>query len=468
MPQTRIAFAEHSYVDRSVPVSAQQLLNMYLERKPDESLTHTAIHGTPGLKLWTTAGTSYHRGMLKMGQYLYVVNGETLYKVDSAGAATYVMAIRGVLPVHMAQDGSRMVIASDNKVYFTNILGASSTISGLTNINGAAFQDGYILLTKRESKEFYLNDISVGLPTDEPVYNIATEFGVAISSPDNNMGIANSNRSTLIFGENSIERFVNTGNPDFPFERTPSGVIERGTISTDSIVSYQGFVAWLGDDKTVYRLDGDIPVSISTNAIDILIQGFGAHESSQAFIYTQDKHTFYVLTFPGYGTIVYDLTTDRWHERKSFAIPEWRVRGHTVAFGKTLVGDYKNGNIYELDLDTYDDDGGTIIRRMTAPPIGAQGERIITSTLQVDLDTGLGLAAGQGSDPQLMLDWSNNGGRTWSNEHWRSAGSLGDYTHRAIWRRLGMDRNRVYRLTMSDPIKAAWFRGYANLRGAGR
>lgn len=468
MPGTVIRFAEHSYVDRTVPVSAQQLLNMYLERKPDEALHRTALHGTPGLKLWTTAGSSYNRGLLRMGSNLYAVSGEELYRIDNSGTATYVGPIKGVLPVSMAHDGNRMVIASDNVVYHVNVDGGYGAFSSVDNIGGATFQDGYILLSKKRSREFYLNDLSAdSSPTAIPTYNIATEFGVAISKPDDNMTIVNANRSTLVFGEESIERYVNTGNVDFPFERTPSGVIERGTISARSVAAYQGAVVWLGDDKTVYMLDGDVPVPISTNAVDLLISGFDGVESAQGFIYTQDRHTFYVLTFPGSGTVVYDFSTGRWHERQTYGRNDWQARGYAEAFGKKLVGDASNGNIYELDLDTYDDNGTLIQRRMTTPPIGAQGEHIITDLLQVDLDVGLGLATGQGSDPQLMLDWSNNGGRTWSNEHWRSAGVMGDYTHRAIWRRLGRDRNRVYRLTMSDPIKAAWFTAYANLRGAG-
>lgn len=467
MPGTVIRFAEHSYVDRSLPVSAQQLLNMYLDVKPDEALHKTALHGTPGLKLWSTAGSSYNRGMMLMGSYLYVVSGEELYRVDNAGVATYMRKIAGVLPVAMAQDGSRMVIASDNAVYHVNTLHDHGQFPDLSDINGATFQDGYILLSKKRSREFYLNDLSAdSSPTAIPTYNTATEFGVAISKPDDNMTIVNANRTTLVFGKESIERYWNSGNVDFPFERTPSGVIERGTLSSRSVVSYQGTVAWLGDDKTVYVLNGDVPTPISTAAIDLLIQSFSGAESAEGFIYTQDRHTFYVLTFPGSGTVVYDFATGRWHERQTYGRNEWLARSFAEAFGKKLVGDATNGNIYELDLDTYTDNSTLIQRRMTAPPIGAQNERIITDLFQVDMEGGVGLATGQGVDPQLMLDWSNNGGRQWSNEHWRSAGALGDYTHRAIWRRLGMDRNRIYRLTMTDPVKAAWFTGYANLRGA--
>jgi hypothetical protein len=61
-------------------------------------------------------------------------------------------------------------------------------------------------------------------------------------------------------------------------------------------------------------------------------------------------------------------------------------------------------------------------------------------------------------DPQVMLRWSDDGGHTWSNEHWRSMGKTGEWGRRVIWRRLGMTlklRDRVYEVSGTDPIKIA-------------
>jgi len=59
-----------------------------------------------------------------------------------------------------------------------------------------------------------------------------------------------------------------------------------------------------------------------------------------------------------------------------------------------------------------------------------------------------------GYDPQAMLRWSNDGGSTWSNEHWTSIGRIGRYTNRAIWRRLGFARDRIFEVAISAPVKA--------------
>lgn len=55
-------------------------------------------------------------------------------------------------------------------------------------------------------------------------------------------------------------------------------------------------------------------------------------------------------------------------------------------------------------------------------------------------------------DPQVMLHWSDDGGKTWGNEHWVSAGAIGKFLTRILWRRLGRARDRVYELVVTDPI----------------
>jgi hypothetical protein len=63
-----------------------------------------------------------------------------------------------------------------------------------------------------------------------------------------------------------------------------------------------------------------------------------------------------------------------------------------------------------------------------------------------------------GVNPQVMLRWSDDGGHTWSNEHWKSMGRIGQYGYRTIWRRLGMTmkiRDRVYEISGTEPVKIA-------------
>ena len=75
------------------------------------------------------------------------------------------------------------------------------------------------------------------------------------------------------------------------------------------------------------------------------------------------------------------------------------------------------------------------------------------SKLQVDFETGVGLISGQGSDPQAMLQFSKDNGHTWSNEAWVTLGAIGAYLTRAIWWRLGVARDWVFKIRITDPVK---------------
>ena len=189
--------------------------------------------------------------------------------------------------------------------------------------------------------------------------------------------------------------------------------------------------------------------------------------------------------------------------------------------GTIIVGDFENGNIYAFDLDVYADNGQIQrwLRSWRALPTGQNNlKRTAHHSLQLDAETGVGLngidpfaplsnllaegfpflateldddittetgvgllavtpittsddlltesgedilvsvATTQGVNPQAMLRWSDDGGHTWSNEHWRSMGAIGQYGYRTIWRRLGMTeklRDRVYEVSGTDPVKIA-------------
>jgi hypothetical protein len=119
-----------------------------------------------------------------------------------------------------------------------------------------------------------------------------------------------------------------------------------------------------------------------------------------------------------------------------------------------MVGDYANGKIYKLDKDNYTDDGQQVRRLRRAPHLVADFQRQYFDELQIQFQPGLGLSTGQGDNPQAMLKWSDDGGSTWSNEHWVTIGAIGRYANRAIWRRLGWARDRVFEVSISDPVKA--------------
>jgi hypothetical protein len=118
----------------------------------------------------------------------------------------------------------------------------------------------------------------------------------------------------------------------------------------------------------------------------------------------------------------------------------------------------------EIVLPAFNTSLVEIVRERTAPHLSNEQVRIVYDSLQLDYEAGTARASGQGSDPQFMLQWSDDGGHTWSNEYWVSGGAIGQYRHRVIWRRLGQSRDRVFRIISSEPIKHAWLDAFIGIR----
>ena len=204
------------------------------------------------------------------------------------------------------------------------------------------------------------------------------------------------------------------------------------------------------------------PQRISTHAIEYAIQNYADITDALGWGEQHEGHLWYVLTFPSANaTWVYDLTTNLWHERAYLTpatgeLGRHRANAHTFAFGKHLVGDYADGRLYELDEQTYTDDGDALKWLRRCPYVAAPNlPYVFFHWLQLDMETGVGLdgAAGPGQDPPVLLRWSDDSAHTWGTEHWTSAGRIGQFQQRAMWRRLGRSRARVFEVSGTAPCK---------------
>ena len=104
--------------------------------------------------------------------------------------------------------------------------------------------------------------------------------------------------------------------------------------------------------------------------------------------------------------------------------------------------------------------------RQWQPVESGDRKRLFHHELELLMEVGVGLeGSGQGSDPQIMLQFSEDQGRTWSSERWKRLGGRGEYRVEVIWNQLGSSRERVYRVAVSDPVSVV-FTG-AHLRASG-
>jgi len=296
------------------------------------------------------------------------------------------------------------------------------------------------------------------------VYTGSTSYATAEGSPDNLVAIATIHNELWLVGSETTEVWYNNGQPGFPFQRIHGDFFNNGTIAPHSVVNNGSNLFWLGSSAgghgMVFMANGYQPAKISSNSIDFEIENLKNIQDAIGWCYTQNGHEFYVLSFiQGNRTFCYDVSTNEWHERAYYNPTTGKNERHraiceTFAFGKCYVGDRVNQNIYELALDDYTDNGDIVRRVRTGPHIHSDRKRLFYKEFEVDIERGVGLdGVGQGTDPFAFLTWSDDGGRTWSNEYWGSLGKIGEYNIRLHWHRLGMSRDRVFRLVVSDPNK---------------
>jgi hypothetical protein len=369
--------------------------------------------------------------------------------------------------VSIADNGTQIFLACnpDGFIYneVTNVF-AKITDPDFTGAVTVGYLDGYFVYNEPNSQKVWVTQLLDGTSVDP------LDFASAEGSPDGLVAINVDHREAWLFGTDSIEVWYDAGLADFPLTRIQGAFNEIGCVAAFSIAKLDNALFWLGTDARgqgiVYRANGYTGVRVSTHAIEYAIAQYGNISDAVAYTYQQEGHAFYVLTFPtGNATWVYDVSTQAWHERAGWntALGEFtRHRSNCQCNfgGNTVVGDYENGNIYTLDLEVYADNGGIQkwLRSWRALPTGTNNlKRTAQHSLQLDCESGTGLVTGQGSDPEIMLRFSDDGGHTWSNEHLSKMGKIGEYYRRVFWRRLGMTlklRDRVYEISQTDPVKA--------------
>ena len=460
-----------AYVARSVNAADNRMVNLYPELIPEGGKEPAFLNRCPGLRRLVEVGTGPVRGLWRLSTYLYVVSGDTFYRLNLIGTSTRwrittLGTVTGTGPVSMSDNGTQIFIACnpDGFIYnATTEVFAQITDPDYPGAVTVGYLDGYFVFNEPDSSRVWVTSLLDGLSVDP------LDFASAEGDPDNLVSLIIDHREAWLFGTNSIEVWYDAGLPDFPLQRIQGAFNEIGCAAAYSVAKLDNGLFWLGADARgrgiVYRANGYTGQRISTHAIEWQIQQYSTIADAIGYTYQQDGHAFYVLIFPTAETTwVYDVATQAWHERAGWdngSFVRHRSNCQVSYDNEIIVGDFENGNIYAFDLETYADNGDIQkwLRSWRALPTGTNNlKRTSQHTLQIDCETGVGLNTGQGNDPQMMLRWSDDGGHTWSNEQWASIGKVGEYFQRTFYRRLGMTlklRDRVYELSGTDPVKIA-------------
>jgi hypothetical protein len=491
-----------SYVARSINAADNRMVNLFPEQTPENGLEIGYLNRAPGLTKLVTIGSGPIRGLWAHqtnGSDAYCVSGSEFYKIYPDYTYVKLGNVAGSGPVTFADNGIQIFIAANPYGYIynevTNVF-AQITDPDFTGAGTVTYLDGYFVYNEPDSQKIWITQLLDGTSVDP------LDFASAEGSPDGVVAVNSIHRELWVFGTDTTEVWYDSGATDFPLTPIQGAFNETGCIAPYSVAKLDNSLFWLGNDPrgfgVVFRSNGYASQRVSTHAIEYAVQGYTDISDAVAYTYQQEGHAFYVISFPtGNATWVYDVATGAWHERAYLTNGEFtRHRSNCQCNfqSTTLVGDFENGNIYKFDLDVYADNGETQkwLRSWRALPSGQNNlKRTAQHSLQLESESGVGLngidpldplegllatqlgeiiatatgdellvtvATVEGANPRVMLRWADDGGHTWSNEHWTSMGRIGQYGYRTIWRRLGMTqklRDRVYEVSGTDPVKIA-------------
>ena len=342
-------------------------------------------------------------------------------------------------------------------MYALNFSVLPSSDGGFSGADVVDIVDNYFVYNRPNTQQWGASGI---LSPISPQLSFSSKDG----APDNLVSIIVDHREVYLLGETSSEVWIDAGLFPFPFQRIPGTNTQHGIAAKFSVARLGNSFAYvsrnLRGQAQIMMMNGYTPTRISTHAVEnTLVDKYIA--DARAWTYQLEGHEVYVVSFPTLDlTWAYDVSTNMWHKWLSVDNQNvfHRHRGNCQANfqNMNLVGDYANGLVYQLDKTNYTDNGNEVRRIRRAPHMISDYQRQYFDELQIYFQPGVGLSNGltANENPQAMLRWSDDGGSTWSNEHWTSIGQQGAYKNRAIWRRLGWARDRVFEVVVTDPINA--------------
>jgi hypothetical protein len=481
----RFGICGPSYASQSLNADAQTCENFYLEAiESGQGKSAFALYQCPGRKLFTSlAGMANVRTFgfytLASGARWFAIAEDAVNQwlweifVDGTKQSWGKLGAAGAQATMAANNANQLMAASGGRLFKLNLL--TNNLVEIDSTSGAAlqgavasvgFSDGYFVALLSNSQKFQISNL-----LDGGTWNPANIAQVSLY-PDNVLSMVIDHREIVLMGSKATVVYYNSGDPLFPFVPTTGGFIEQGTAGISPPVLLDNSIFWVGGDERGsligWRANGYTPTRVSNHAIEYAWQSYATTSDLESYSYQDQGHAFWVVRFPtAQKTWVYDVATGQWHERSSLVNGVKnadRARCHTFAFGKHYVGDAFSGNIYQQSIAFYDDAGTPIRRVRRAPHISSEQQWIFHSQLQLDIEVGVGVplfdGQGQPRGPQVMLRWSDDGGKTWSNEHPESFGQVGHFRKRVVWRRMGRSRDRIYEVSISDPVPARFVDAY--------
>ena len=453
-----------SYESRSRALSIQRTMNLI----PAAELTgasQSSLMSWPGcVNFYAASGLD--RGMTKFNDELYKVTDQTLWKIDSLSAATNLGTIAGSSRCIFANDGTNLIITQGSTGY-------QLTGSTLTQITDPDFVGGnsvaYLnlkMIFDSAGGRFQVAD--AGNPDSIQPNNFAT----AESAPDDTIRMFVFNERFNPFGTSSVETWYDTGSGNPPVGRVNGGTMNVGLFAVHSVADTEDFVYFLGSDKRVYRFSSHQPEAISTNAIAHQLDACADLTDAIGYIVTVEGQNIYVLnSVLSNRTFAFNESSGAWFELSTGAAQNYYIgTSYVECYGKRLIAD--GGNVHELSLTTYTDNGAVKIQERVFGPIngdavGSPGSRLLMSYVDFIMDLGVGIATGQGSKPQALVSLSFDGGKSFTNERDVLLGRTGEGRIKARYDHTESFYDCFIKIKVSDPVFIALFTAAIGIKASG-
>lgn len=462
------SFVGGAYASASPMADQEELINRYIEvmEMPGASAA-TALYPTPGVETLATLSAVGGRANFfdDTTQRGFAVYGSSFVEYDAAWTIT----VRGTVAVDgnpatistNGEGGGQLLITSGDKAYSYDLATNTLTEELSSGATMGAVLYGYGLVFDKATGRVQLSDL-FDLTTWDPTQYFERTIG---TDPWQAMHVTPYGYIVLP-GTQTGEHWYNADTFPIPFAPDPSGNFARGIAATFSIQQMGDDTVWLASAKSggyeVVRAPGFSPQRISTHPVELAIAGYDTIDDAIGQSYAEQGHLFYLLSFPTANvTWQFDASVvgkaNPWAKRLTWVVEEtrfiyWRPVFHAFAYGVHVMADRDSNVLYRMANDLpLDVDGRPIRWLRRSPALIDENRRLLHTWFELLMQVGVG-TSGQGLNPVVMLRYSDDGGRTWSNELTCGVGAMGAYSTRVYWTRLGQARQRVYEVSGSDPV----------------
>lgn len=468
MPQIK-AFCGPSYESPAFRADVEQTINSYSQVVESAgAVAQRVLLPIPGKQTFATSGLAPIRAMFAQDGRRFAIIGFGFVEIDSAGVVT----LRGTvnndgLPGTISSSGDaggELFIVAGGTGYCYNLL--TNVLTAVAAAGVGLVQGGYLdgfFWTLDATSTFHLSNLLDGLTWD-PLQTAQRN-----DAPDRWSAGMTIGKYIWLWGSETTSVLYDSGAFPFPFTLVPGVLINRGIGPTFSVADVNGSGAWIqqskGGDRAIVIGDGfGPPKRISNHAVEHALQGYSTVDDAVSMSYEWEGHLFYQVNFPtADDSWAFDVESGEWHKplfwnTTTAAWERSRIQYHAFDGVRHLMGDRATGTIYALSGTVYTDAGGAPLRRLRRcplPRLSASSDFFTMTYLQILMDVGVGLVSGQGVDPQVMRRISRDGGKTWGNEHWVSAGAMGKWLTRVDWNRVSgrfRDGMCVLEIVVSDPV----------------